>query len=92
MDKEKRDTRLISKYHFDDPNEFLEAGSGEEYDQLCEWDRGDLVEKIQDLDEENFQLSAKIKARDLLLEEANNRIKFYVEELNSALKRLEGDK
>ena len=55
----KRDTRLLNKESFDDPTEFLEAGSVQEADMLAEWDRGELVDSIQALDKKCWQLEKK---------------------------------
>ena len=59
----KRDTRLLDKSTFDDPNEFCEAGSTVEADMLAEWCRWELVEKIQELDQKLYELELNSKGQ-----------------------------
>jgi hypothetical protein len=58
-----RETRLIDKSTFDDPEDSCPAGSILEYDLLCEWDRGELVETIQELDQKVWEYENKIQAQ-----------------------------
>lgn len=57
----KRETRLIDKSNFDDPKDSCLAGSNEEADIIAEWDRWELVETIQELDQKCFELEMKLK-------------------------------
>lgn len=56
----KRDTRILDKSTFDDPEEFLEAGSNEEADMIAEWSRDELVDTIQDLNNKVYKLELEI--------------------------------
>lgn len=62
-----RDTRLLDKSTFDDPSEFVEAGSDLEFDMIAEWDCGELVETIQNLDQKCFELEEKLLVAKLFL-------------------------
>lgn len=57
----KRETRLINKEVLDDPDEPLEAGSESEADIISDWDRSELVETIQKLDQQLFEAEKEIK-------------------------------
>lgn len=73
--KPARDTRLLDKSTFDEPDEFLEAGSTTEADMIAEWDRDELVDTIQQLDQKCFDLELRLA----LAEEA---LGFYADEKN----------
>jgi hypothetical protein len=84
-----RDTRLLNKSTFDDPDEFCEAGSNNEADIIAEWQRWELVDKIQELDQKLFD---KEQAYDVLLKQAEelakeiDLLKARVSEMNNSEK------
>lgn len=49
-----RKSTLILSNNLDDPNYVIEAGSNEEFDLLCEWNRTELVEVIQALSDLHY--------------------------------------
>lgn len=55
-----RESRLVDKNIFDDPNEILEAGSNEELDLIAEWSREEMSETVQRLDAELFEAETEL--------------------------------